>query len=81
MLLSLLSLVCFVVGAAAFVRFFRLASRLAAERIGPPPGKLQRLFPWLPGQFTPAGDRLYRQMNMLLLVGWVLLMSGILLSR
>ena len=81
MLSSSLSLVCFGAGLVAFVRFFRLASLLAAERIGPPPGKLLRLFPWLPGQFTAAGERLYRQMNMLLLVGWVFLMLGIVLSR
>lgn len=74
------AIVCFAAGAIAFGRFFFLAPRLKSERIGSPT-KLQQLFPWLPGQFTPEGEKLYKQMNGLLLIGWVLLMAGILLSR
>lgn len=77
---NLLALVCFGSGAVSFGRFLFLAPRLRSERIGSPT-KLQTLFPWLPGQFTPSGERLYKQMNGLLLMGWVLLMAGILLSR
>ena len=79
-MIPILALVCFAVGAMAFGRFFFLAPGLKSERIGSPT-KLQRWFPWLPGQFTPEGEKLYKQMNGLLLIGWVLLMAGIVLSR
>ncbi len=78
---NFLALVCFATGAIAFGRFFFLAPRLRSERIGPPPTKMQKWFPWLPGQFTPEGARLYKQMNGLLLIGWLLLMAGVVLSR
>ena len=78
---NMLAAVCFGAGAIVFGRFFFLAPRLSSERIGAPPTKLQLWFPWLPGQFTPAGEKLYKQMNGLLLIGWVLLMAGIVLSR
>jgi hypothetical protein len=71
---------CFVAGAAAFLRFFYLAFRLNRERVGPPASKLQRLFPWLPGQFTPAGEKLRKQMNVLLGLGWIFLVAGLVLS-
>lgn len=77
---EIVAIVCFAAGAIAFGRFFYLAPRLKSERIGTPT-KLQQWFPWLPGQFTPEGERLYKQMNGLLLIGWVLLMAGILMSR
>ena len=77
---DLLALICFAAGATAFGRFFYLAPRLRSERIGSPPTKLQRWLPWLPGRFTPTGERLYRHMNVLLFVGWVLLVAGVLLS-
>ena len=76
---NLLALICFGVGVAAFGRFFLLAPRLRSERLGSST-KLQMWFPWLPGQFTPAGEKLYKQMNWLLLIGWVLLMAGVMLS-
>ncbi len=75
-----LALVCYAAGAMAFIRFFVLAPRLNSERVGPPPTKVQRLFPWLPGQFTQEGVRLYRHMNGLMLAGWVFLVLGIVLS-
>ena len=78
---NFLALTCFAAGAVAFGRFFFLAPRLRSERVGPPPTRLQRWLPWLPGQFTPVGEKLYRQMNGLLLIGWVALMAGIVLSR
>jgi hypothetical protein len=78
---DILALICYAAGAIAFGRFFFLAPRLRSERMGPPPTKLQRWFPWLPGQFTPAGEKLYKQMNGLMLAGWVLLMAGLVLSR
>jgi len=77
---NLLALICFGAGVVALGRFFLLAPRLRTARIGSPT-KLQALFPWLPGQFTPAGGKLYKQMNGLLLIGWVLLMVGVVLSR
>ena len=79
-LIDWLALVCYAAGAVLFGRFFYLAPRLRSERIGPQPTKLQRWFPWLPGQFTPAGERLSREMNRLLWVGWVLLLAGLALS-
>jgi hypothetical protein len=75
-----LALVCFAAGASAFGRFFFLAPRLRSERIGPPPTKLQSWFPWLPGRFTPAGEKLYKEMNRLLWIGWALLLAGLVLS-
>jgi hypothetical protein len=72
---------CFVAGTVAFVRFFMLAPRLRRERTDPEAGKLQAGFPWLPGSFTPEGERLRRRMNGLLVVGWVFLIAGIVLSR
>jgi hypothetical protein len=77
---NLLALVCFGAGAVSFGRFFFLAPRLKSQRIGLPT-KFQAWFPWLPGQFTPDGEKLYKQMNGLLLIGWVLLMAGVVLSR
>jgi hypothetical protein len=79
-LIESLALVCFVAGLVTFGRFFYLAPRLRSERIGPPPTKMQRWFPWLPGQFTPLGEKLYKEMNRLLWIGWVLLIAGFLLS-
>jgi len=72
--------VCFVAGAAAFIRFFVLATRLNRERVGPPASRTQRLFPWLPGRFTTEGCRVRRRMNVLLAVGWILLILGVALS-
>ncbi len=72
---------CFVAGTVAFVRFFMLAPRLRRERTDITTGKAQAWFPWLPGSFTPEGERLRRQMNGLLLVGWVFLLAGMVLSR
>lgn len=80
-MINSLALVCYAAGAMAFIRFFVLAPRLSSERVGPPPTKMQRWFPWLPGQFTPAGARLYRHMNGLMLVGWVFLVLGVVFSR
>jgi hypothetical protein len=77
---NLLALLCFAAGAVSFGRFFFLAPRLRSERVGSPT-RLQTWFPWLPGQFTPVGEKLYKQMNGLLLIGWVLLMAGVVLSR
>ena len=78
---DILAFVCFAAGALAFGRFFFLAPRLRSQRMGPPPTCIQRWFPWMPGQFTPEGEKLHKQMNGLLFVGWILLMAGILLSR
>ena len=72
---------CFVAGTVAFVRFFTLARRLNRERTEAPAGKLQLWFPWLPGKFTAEGERLRRQMNVLLVIGWMFLLAGLILSR
>lgn len=72
---------CFVAGTVAFVRFFVLALRLKRERTDTPSSKAQQWFPWLPGKFTPEGERLRRQMNVLLVIGWVFLLAGLVLSR
>lgn len=77
---DLLPLLCYAAGAFAFGRFFWLAPRLRSERMGAPPTKLQRWLPWLPGQFTPTGEKLYKQMNRLLLVGWVAFFLGMILQ-
>jgi hypothetical protein len=74
------ALVCFVIGMAAFFRFFYLVPRLRKERVRPPDGKLEEWFPWISGQFTPAGDRLRREMNRLMLLGWAFLIAGLVLS-
>jgi len=76
-----LAFACFVAGMVAFVRFFTLALRLKRERTEAPSGKAQLWFPWLPGKFTPEGDRIRRQMNALLVIGWVFLLAGMILSR
>jgi hypothetical protein len=75
-----LALVSYVCGAACFVRFFLLAPRLAPERIAPP-SRREFWTAWLPGEFTPAGQRLRLRMTRLFLVGWILLMLGIWLSH
>lgn len=77
---NILGLLSFAAGAVAFMRFFYFATRLNAERIGPPPTKLHKIFPWLPGRFTPEGQMIQRKMNGLLLLGWLLLVVGIFLS-
>jgi len=71
---------CFVAGTVAFIRFFLLVPTLKRERIGEPTTKLQDWFPWLPGNFTPAGQRVRRQMTALLILGWILLIAGLVLS-
>jgi hypothetical protein len=72
---------CFVAGAVAFIRFFTLAPRLSRERLDEQPSRVQQWFPWVPGNFTTEGQRLRRQMNGLLVVGWVFLLAGAILSR
>ena len=76
-----LAFACFVAGTVAFVRFFTLAPRLKGERTDERVSKAQLWFPWLPGKFTPEGDRIRRQMNALLVIGWVFLLAGMILSR
>jgi hypothetical protein len=71
---------CFVSGIIAFVRFFYLALLLRKERVGEPESKLHDWCPWLPGRFTAAGMRIRRQMNVLLVVGWILLLVGLALQ-
>ena len=61
----------------AFVRFFYLAGKLKHERIGEPTSRAQSWFPWLPGQFTPAGQRIRRRMNGLMILGWIFLIAGL----
>lgn len=75
-----LAFACFVAGTVAFIRFFLLVPKLKRERIGEPATKLQDWFPWLPGNFTSAGQRVRRQMNALLIFGWILLIAGLVLS-
>ncbi len=70
----------FVAGVAAFVWFFYLARKLGKERTGPPMSRLQNWFPWLPGEFSATGEKMRRQMNILLAVGWVFLILGLVLS-
>jgi len=72
---------CFVAGTVAFVRFFVLAPRLKHERTDTPSSKAQMWFPWLPGKFTAEGERLRRQMNVLLVIGWMFLLVGLIVSR
>jgi hypothetical protein len=76
-----LALGCFVAGTVAFLRFFFLAPRLRRERVGAPPSKVQWWFPWLPGgRFTAVGERIRRQMNTLMLLGWAFLLAGLVFS-
>ncbi len=75
-----LAFACFVAGTVAFIRFFVLVPKLRKERVGAPASKLHYWFPWLPGSFTPAGQRIRRQMSALLVLGWILLMAGLILS-
>jgi hypothetical protein len=71
---------CFVAGTVAFLRFFYLATKLRKERIGTPTTRAQEWFPWLPGTFTPAGQRIRRQMNGLMILGWAFLIAGLAIS-
>ena len=75
-----LAFACFVAGTVAFSRFFYLALLVSKERVGPSATRLQRWFPWLPGQFTANGERLRRKMNTLLILGWMFLLVGLVLS-
>ncbi len=75
-----LAFACFVAGTVAFIQFFTLVPRLKRERVGEPQSKLQSWFPWLPGKFTPAGQRVRRRMTALSILGWVFLMAGLILS-
>ncbi len=74
-----LAFACFVAGTVAFVRFFYLVPRLRKEQVGAPASELQLWFPWLPGLFTPTGERLRREMKRLLLIGWAFLLAGLVL--
>ena len=71
---------CYVAGAVAFLRFFWLALSLRRERVGEPASRLYAWFPWLPGEFTARGRQLRRRMNGLLLLGWLFLVAGWVLS-
>jgi len=75
-----LAFAMFVAGTVAFIRFFTLVPGLKRERIGEPTTKMQSWFPWLPGKFTPAGQRVRRRMTALLVFGWMLLVAGLILS-
>ncbi len=75
-----LAFACFVAGTVAFCRFFYLALRVNRERVGPSATRLQRWFPWLPGQFTANGEQLRRKMNTLLILGWLFLLVGLVVS-
>ena len=68
---------CYVAGTVAFLRFFYLAVKLKKERIGAPAPRAQAWFPWLPGKFTPAGERIRQRMNGLMILGWVFLLTGL----
>jgi len=76
---SALSFGCFVAGTVAFLRFFYLVPQLRRERRGAPRSRLESWFPWVVGDLTPAGDKLRRHMNSLMVIGWVLLVAGLLL--
>ena len=80
MTLASVAFACYVAGVVAFARFFLLAIRLRRERVGPPSSKALQWFPWLHGKFTDAGERLRRQMMILLVIGWVFLIAGMALS-
>ncbi len=80
-MLESVAFACFVAGTVAFVRFFVLALRLKRERTDAPSSKAQLWFSWLPGKFTAEGERLRHRMNTLLVIGWVFLLAGLILSR
>jgi len=73
------SFTCFVTGTVVFLRFFFLVPRLRRERRGAPASRLEWWFPWLVADLTPTGERLRRHMNALMVVGWVLLVLGLVL--
>ena len=76
---ALASLLCFVVGALAIIRAFLLSTRLSSQRVRVP---TQREFwtGWIPGDFTPEGQRLRARITRLFLLSLAMLVVGLLLS-
>ncbi len=71
---------CFVTGTAVFLRFFFLLPQLIKERVERPRTFVEQWAPWFRGRFSVRGARLQRQMNRLIVLGWVLLIGGLVLS-
>ena len=67
-------------GTVAFVRFFLLVPRLRKLQIGSQTSWLHTWLPWSPVSLTPEGERLRRRMRVFVVLGWVMLITGIVLS-
>ena len=71
---------CYVAGTVAFVQFFLLVPRLRKQQIGARTSWLHNWLPWSSVSFTPEGERLRRRMRVFVVLGWLLLIAGIVLS-
>jgi hypothetical protein len=76
----LLSILCFLVGAGTCIRALTLFPRLGRERTGSSPSGRSFWTGWMPGEFTPEGQRIRGRINRLLVLGWIALLVGYLLS-
>ena len=76
-----ISTLCYLVGAAFCFRALILFPRLARERSGPTSTGKSSWAGWMPGEFTPQGRRIRRNINLSLVAGWLALLAGLLLGR
>lgn len=76
---ALLEALSFIAAIFCFVRFFWLTRRLTPERINVP-SEAEFRTGWIPGEFTPKGMRIRRQMKTLVVLGFVFLATGVLLA-
>ena len=77
----LISILCYLAGAALCLRSLFLFPRLGRERMGPPLGGKPLWTGWMPGAYTKKGREIRRTINLSLVVGWVFLLVGMLLGQ
>ena len=77
----LISTLCYLAGAVFCLRALFLFPRLGKERAGPPPEGKPAWSGWMPGEFTEEGRRIRQKINLSLVVGWILLLAGLLIGR
>ena len=76
-----ISSLCYLAGAAFCLRSLFLFSRLGKHRVESPAIRKTAWAGWMTGEFTEEGRRIRRQINISLVLGWALLLAGMLLGQ
>jgi hypothetical protein len=77
----LISSLCYLAGAAFCLRSLFLFPRLGKQRVESPARQKTGWAGWMAGEFTEEGRQIRRKINVSLIVGWALLLAGMLLGR